>query len=245
MNKIKKPETIDNRWDILYRDYAEVYDEFASFQYKPTWIEFLTKTFNLKDKIIADIGSGSGKSTFELAKYAKFVIGIEPGDAMRNLAIKNLKKTKIKNIKFKKGWAKKMPLKNNSVDIVIGVTLVGLHTPGNIRKFVKEASRVVKKDGYIITINIAPKWYGGDLAPVIIGKKRQSKGFDIEMIIDKNLSKLNFKHKDYYSIQDYKSIKNIVSTYGFIFGKKSIDYIKKHKKTKIKWKLRIHYKEVK
>ncbi|MBW2995770.1 class I SAM-dependent methyltransferase [Candidatus Woesearchaeota archaeon] len=237
----KRPETIENRWDILYRDYPEVYDEFSSFKYKPAWIEVIAKTFDLKGKVIADIGSGSGKSTFGLAKHAKFVIGIEPEDAMRNLAIKKAKKNKIKNIEFKKGWAKKIPLKKDSVDIVTGVTLVGLETPENLRKFVKEASRVVKKGGYIITVNIPPGWYGGNLVPVILGKKRAS---ETELIVDKNFKKLNFKHKDFYSIQDYKSVNNIVRTYGFIFGKKAIEYIKKHKITKIKWKLRIFYKKV-
>ena len=55
---MKKPETIENKWDILYRDYPEVYDKFASFHYNPTWIGFLTKTFDLRNKIIVDIGYG-------------------------------------------------------------------------------------------------------------------------------------------------------------------------------------------
>ncbi len=242
---MKKIETIENRWDILYRDYPEVYDKFASVKKYPKWIHILPKMFDFKRKVIADIGSGSGLSTFDLAKYAKKVIGIEPENAMRNLAIKNAKKKKINNVEFKKGLAAKIPLKKDSVDFVIGATLVGMDTPASIKRFLKEATRIVKKDGYIITIDIAPKWYGGELAPVIFGKKRQSKGFDIEHIIDKTLSKLGFKHKDYYQIQNYGSVAKAVRTYGFIFGKKTIDYIKKHKKTKIKWKLRIHYKKIK
>jgi len=237
------PETIENRWDILYRDYPEIYDKFSSFVYKPTWHEEINKMFDLKDKIVADIGSGSGKSTFGLAKYAKHIIGIEPEDAMRNLAIKNAKKNKIKNIEFKKGWAKKIPLGKDSVDIVIGVTLVGLGNQDNVKKFVDEASRIVKKGGYIILVNIAPKWYGGDLAPIILGKSRSSKPAH-DKILDKSFSRLNFKYKDFYSIQNYKSVKNIVGSYGFIFGKKAIKYIEKNKKTKIKWRLRVRYKRV-
>jgi hypothetical protein len=30
-----RPASIDNRWDVLYRDYPEIYDEFANVLYKP------------------------------------------------------------------------------------------------------------------------------------------------------------------------------------------------------------------
>lgn len=240
----KRIESIENQWDILYRDYPEVYDKFASFKYSPNFIDFVNKKFNIKGKIVADIGSGSGKSTFQLAKYAEHVIGIEPEDAMRNLAIKNSKKKKIKNVEFKKGWAQRIPLKKNSVDIVMGVTLVGIEDNKKLKRFVDEASRVLKKGGLIITINLSPGWYGGHLAPIILGKKRRHKGFDVEIHLNKNLNSFKFKYDDFYSIQDYKSVKNILETYGFIFGNKVIEYIKKKKITKIKWKLRVHYKKV-
>ena len=241
--KKERPETIENQWDILYRDYPEVYDEFAAVSRKPSGIEVVRKMFPLEGKIVADIGSGSGKSTIPLAKYAKKVIGIEPEDAMRNLAIKNAKG--IKNIEFRKGWAKKIPLKNSSVDYVTGFTLVGLHNFKDMNDFVREASRIIKNNGFIISLDIAPKWYGGELAPIILGKTRTAKNFDFEERIDNYLKKLGFKHKDFFQIQDYKSVKNAIRTYGFIFGKKTIDYIEKHKKTKIKWKLRVNYKRIK
>ncbi|MCJ7771171.1 class I SAM-dependent methyltransferase [Candidatus Bathyarchaeota archaeon] len=54
--------------------------------------------FNLRDKIVADVGSGTGLSTFDLAKYARHVVGIEPEDSMRNLAVKNAEKRHIENV---------------------------------------------------------------------------------------------------------------------------------------------------
>jgi len=35
MYKMKKPETIENRWDILYRDYPEVYEVFSLVKRRP------------------------------------------------------------------------------------------------------------------------------------------------------------------------------------------------------------------
>jgi ubiquinone/menaquinone biosynthesis C-methylase UbiE len=242
MGKIMKIETIENRWDILYRDYPEIYDKFASFPYKPKWIDVINEIFDFKGKVVIDVGSGSGLSTFELAKNAKYVIGVEPEEAMRSLAIKNASKRKVQNVNFVEGWAEKMPLDDNSTDIVIGVTVASFHTAENIELFVKEAKRILTRGGLIISIDVAPGWYGGELAPVILGRTRRFKfGYDSEIIRNDTFTFLGFKHKDFYQIQEYGSLSNILSTYGFIFGKKAINYLTSRKKTSIKWKFRVQY----
>ena len=241
--KKKRPISIENRWDILYRDYPEVYDKFSSFPYNPTWHESISKKFNLKDKTILDIGSGSGKSTFGLVRYCKYVIGVEPEDAMRKLAIKNAKKDKIKNVEFRKGSATKITADDNSVDAVVGITMVGINTAEEIKKFVDEASRVIKKGGYIIMVNIAPGWYGGNLEKYISDNSDYRKE-SWDKKIDNMFGKFGFKKKDIYSVQDYGNVDNLVETYGFIHGKNVIEHIKKNNISKIKWKLRARYKRV-
>ena len=66
------------------------------------WIDEARKIVSFDGKTVADIGSGSGKSTFQLAKYAKQVIGIEPQGEMMAVAIKNLKETGLKNVVVQK-----------------------------------------------------------------------------------------------------------------------------------------------
>jgi len=231
-----RPKTIENRWDILYKEYPEVYDEFASVPYKPNWVVFLSKILKIdwSGKTVLDVGSGSGLSTFDLAQHAKFVIGVEPDDAMRELAIKNAEKRNMENVKFVKGWANEIPLAANSVDAVVAFT-----APLDY----KESTRIVREGEFLISIDVAPKWYGGELAPVICGKKRITEE-DTEGRVHKKYSELNFKYKDFFQIQEYGSLEKIIGTYGFIFGKKAINYLKKHNKTSIKWKWRIHYKKV-
>jgi ubiquinone/menaquinone biosynthesis C-methylase UbiE len=236
----KRPETIENRWDILYRDYPEVYDEFAKVKKTPPFE--LAKMFNFKNKILVDIGSGTGLSTFPRAKYAKEIIGVEPELAMIKIAKAELKKKKLKNVNFKVGCSSKIPLKDNFADVVFAVTSASFYNEKNIKDFVRESTRVLKRGGLMISVDIAPKWYGGELAPVILGKKRMWKGTDSEEIRNKVFTKLGFKHKDVFQNQEYGSLKKIISTYGFIFGKKTIEYLKKHKKTNIRWKIRVYYK---
>ena len=241
---MKKPETIEQRWDILYREYPEVYDEFANVPYSKNDIDIIEKLFKLKGKIVADIGAGSGVSTFQLAKYARQVVGIEPERSLIDIAEKVLKEKEFHNVFFKEGWAHTIPLQDNSVDITISITGAFFHDANYIRKFVEEATRITKSGGFIITLGTAPFWYGGELASVILGKTRKT-DLDPEGVADDVLTNLGFSNKDFYSVADYGTVDRAIKTYGFIFGRKAIDYLKQHQKTTIKWKYRIHYQQVK
>lgn len=234
----RRPLTIENRWDILYRDFPEIYDEFAAVPKDPQPLQVLIDRFDFRNKVVADIGSGSGLSSFELARVAKKVIGVELEDAMRELAQRERMNRGIQNIEFVKGDAKNIPFNENSVEIVTGITLA-LYPVEEYREFAKEAMRVVSNSGLIVMLNITPGRYGGELANVILDEdtleSRQN-----EILVDE----LGFKYEDFGTNQEYGSMDKIIRTYGFIFGKKVIDYLVENKKTNIKWMFRIHYKEV-
>lgn len=232
------PLTIENRWDILYRDFPEIYDEFAAVPKDPQPLQVLMDRFDFRDKVIADIGSGSGLSSFEFARVAKKVIGVEIEDAMRDLAEHERMIRGLNNIEFVKGDAKKIPLKDNFVEIVTGITLP-IYPVDGYREFVSEATRVIANGGLIIMINITPRWYGGELADVI-QDENTSDVRQNEILVDE----FGFMYEDFETNQEYGSIDKIIRTYGFIFGKNAIDYLIKNKKTNIKWKFRIHYKKV-
>ena len=46
-----KPESIENRWEILYRDFPEIYDAFSNTPYCPTIYEQLPAIVDLSDKL--------------------------------------------------------------------------------------------------------------------------------------------------------------------------------------------------
>lgn len=240
MMKKSKPLTIENRWDILYVEYPEVYDAFASVPKEPRMIDIIPKHFDLKEKTILDMGSGAGDSSFQLSAISKHVIGLEIEDNMRKIAEQKAKELSITNVSFKKGTALNISLPNQSVDASIAITLP-LFIEDEIRAYIREAIRVTKNGGYIINLGIAPFCYGGDLAEVILGESKVTEE-DTEGVVDRILrDEFGFTYFDYEAIQTYDSIEHIVSTYGFIFGQQAIDYIQKTKRKHIKWTYRVHY----
>lgn len=235
-----KPLTIENRWDILYVDYPEIYDAFASVPKKPTMIEIFKDHFDLNDKLVLDIGSGAGDSTFQLATISKAVIGLELEDNMRAIAEKRQKNLNIQNVSFKKGTALDMSLPDASVDVSVAITLP-LFIEDEIRTYIREALRVTKPGGMVINLGIAPFCYGGDLAKIILGPSKMTEE-DTEGVVDRILrDEFGFSYFDYDAIQIYDSVEHMVETYGFIFGRDVINHIRKTKRNHVVWTYRVHY----
>jgi ubiquinone/menaquinone biosynthesis C-methylase UbiE len=222
------PKTIENAWDVLYRDYPEVYDAFSSFTHDPPWIAMVQRVIPLAGKVVADIGSGTGESSFALAEHAARVVGFEPEAAMRAVADEALAERQLTNVTFTAGSAAAIPLADESVDVVTAVT-----APLDVA----EALRVLKPGGLVLCLDIAPDWYGGELNEVINEPTPDLTERNREL-----LKEWGFSYLDFDAVQEYGSTANIVGTYGFIFGQKAIDHLERTEQTAIRWRFRIHHR---
>ncbi len=234
------PLTIENRWDIMYRDYPEKYDEFASIGWRHREENQLYNMFNFRGKQVVDVGSGSGKSTFKLAPHAEYVIGVEPEKSMRDLAVKKAEEMGVTNVRFIEGAAENIPLPDDSADFVTAITTVMMPPEEAIPRFAAEAERVTRTGGTIIYKGVTPGWYGGDLDHVI----QDQWAIENDPISDAAWRKAGFRVEDYQILQDYGTLDKIISVYGFIFGMKAIEYLREHNKTTITWSYRWYIKRV-
>ncbi|MFT3890703.1 MAG: class I SAM-dependent methyltransferase [Anaerolineales bacterium] len=232
---MSRPESIENRWDILYRDYPEVYEAFSSVPYHPTVYDQLQEIIGLHGKSIADVGAGTGSSSLALARSAQQVVGIEREPAMLRQAQQKAQDDASAQTLFVSGDARALPLAEDAVDLVTGITLA-LYPPEQYRDFIHEGLRAAK--GAVIYVGISPGWYGGDLHDVIENVEKVDD--EVDRIF---LEEFRFVYQDIFSEQEYGTIEHIISTYGFIFGKKAIEYLKREKKTTIRWKFRVYWRE--
>lgn len=121
---------------------------------------------NLKNKVLVDVGSSTGLMESKLInKRLKKLIGVEPYDEAVKFSKKNIKK-----VEFYVSTADKLPVKNNSTDVVTMFDVIE-HVPkyGEMDAF-KEVNRILRKGGVFLlttphnnffTNLLDPAWYLG------------------------------------------------------------------------------------
>lgn len=103
-------------------------DRFSGFeddydQHRPkapdTVVEILKQYFGGTPDVVADIGCGTGLSTFVWKEHARRIVGVEPNDDMRGKAAEHLTElADAGHITFAKGYSDRLELESSSVDIV-------------------------------------------------------------------------------------------------------------------------------
>lgn len=117
-----------------------------------------------KDKVVLDVGCGTGIQTVQYARGAKRVFAI---DLSENLIRKLQKKTEscgFSNVTIIQSDATRIPLENDSVDFVSAYGDVIGHIP-SFRQAVGEMARVCRSGG-IMTIQYDNKWHLGLLSNI-------------------------------------------------------------------------------
>ena len=127
---------------------AHIYDDLRTTDLEP--ILFIRKKLEHLDRIeAADVGCGGGRydvRLFEQLGERLLLTCIDDSEEMLKELTNKLEKHKIKNYKTIRTRARVLPLKDDSLDVVI--TLNALHH-FIVLDFLQEASRVLKDDGYL------------------------------------------------------------------------------------------------
>jgi len=144
---------LSNDFDLT--GYVNVSDE-CSIWSAPFGLKLL-EYIDYKQNITAiDIGFGTGFPLTEIALRlgeSSMVYGIDPWTDAIARAKTKIEYYRISNIKIFEGVAESIPLKDNSVDLIVSNN--GINNAGDINQVISECSRIIKPGGqFVQTMNL-------------------------------------------------------------------------------------------
>ncbi|MHC1702620.1 MAG: class I SAM-dependent methyltransferase [Tenuifilaceae bacterium] len=146
---------VDKKGEVQFMNYGysekdeeiplEVHDE--PNRYSIQLYHQLAKTLNLKDKSIVEVGCGRGGGLSYITRKfeTKYALGID----LDKTAIEFCNKQHAhKALSFMQGDAQKLPLSDNSCDVVLNVE--SSHRYPDIDQFLSEVKRILRPEGHFL-----------------------------------------------------------------------------------------------
>ena len=106
----------------------------------------VTSITPLDEKVVVDVGAGTGRVALEAATMAENVFAVEPVGRLRRYIRDKAVRNGLSNIHVVEGFCHSIPLPGASADVVITSHALGWRLEDELREF----ERVAKPGGYVI-----------------------------------------------------------------------------------------------
>ena len=157
-------ESVAGDWERIRRSYFD--DRVTSLAIEKLLPSNLT---------VADIGCGTGSLTFELARFAGKVIGVDLSNEMLRRARALAKERAIRNVEFRQGDIIKLPLDSAGIDAVFCVMV--MHFLPDPQSAIAELCRITRPGGSVILVDLVQhkqQWMREQMAHQWLGFDRRA-----------------------------------------------------------------------
>ena len=141
MNSVQYFDSIAESWNVIRSEYFE-----ERLKYK------LLSLTNIKDKVVADLGCGTGFVSLALVNEASIVFSVDNSSNMLKQLKYNVLDKDYKNLYLIKSSLDSLSLFDESVDVIF--INMALHHIKDAKKAIGEMHRVLKKDGIVVISDV-------------------------------------------------------------------------------------------
>ena len=141
MNSVQYFDSIAESWNVIRSEYFE-----ERLKYK------LLSLTNIKDKVVADLGCGTGFVSLALVNEASIIFSVDNSSNMLKQLKNNILDKNYKNLYLIKSSLDNLSLFDDSVDVIF--INMALHHIKDAKKAISEMHRVLKKDGVVIIADV-------------------------------------------------------------------------------------------
>lgn len=141
MNSVNYFNSIAKEWNRIRVEY-----------FKDELREKAINSVDINNKVIADLGAGTGFISLEIAKRANIVFSVDPSKNMLGELYKAAKDSNLNNIYPINGEVEDLPLFDDSIDLIF--MNMALHHVENPGKAIKEIFRILKPGGKVIITDV-------------------------------------------------------------------------------------------
>lgn len=216
----------------FYMENAETYEELSQREdYKNDIPKALSKSVDLRGKVVLELGAGTGRFALEVAKKAKLVYAMDVAKPMLTILRGKLKRKGIKNVKVLCASYSKIPLPKESVDVIFSVWSFPAHSK-NWDKDLREGKRVLRPGGSMVLIDNSR---GGEYVNI---KKKLPTPFFLDFNYDLHgwMRSHSFKKSTVITLMDFGTKKNVEKLCGPFFGYDLATYLLARDKTSFEMK---------
>lgn len=202
---------------------------------------------NLTGLEVVDIGAGTGRITLGVAKKAKRVTAIDVYESVVIYGRRLVDQTGLENVQYVRGDSASLPIPDNSVDAAV-CACAPINYP--------EAYRILKPEGYLIDLTLAPGSLCGELTamladvyPELITEIAPADQYDAScpdfdsVIQDDAWNGIPVMPPilvhDFTYVADYVDYIEAATILGRLYGPKVKRYMLAKQKSTLSWRLRI------
>ncbi|HHD2752422.1 TPA: class I SAM-dependent methyltransferase [Clostridium perfringens] len=141
MNSVNYFNSIAKEWNRIRVEY-----------FKDELRERAINSVDINNKVIADLGAGTGFISLEIAKKANIVFSVDSSKNMLGELYKAAKDSNLNNIYPINSEVEDLPLFDDSIDLIF--MNMALHHVENPGKAIKEIYRILKPGGKVIITDV-------------------------------------------------------------------------------------------